>query len=59
MTGLAVRGHADLPGRLLGIGMPLTILLGMAAGAVLLTERSAPWRSPSSMAPTSARLDVA
>jgi sodium/hydrogen antiporter len=34
----SLRGHADLPGRLLGIGMPLTILLGMAAGAVLLTE---------------------
>jgi sodium/hydrogen antiporter len=34
----SLRGDADLPGRLLGIGMPLTILLGMAAGAVLLTE---------------------
>jgi NhaP-type Na+/H+ or K+/H+ antiporter len=34
----SLRSHADLPGRLLGIGMPLTILLGMAAGAVLLTE---------------------
>jgi sodium/hydrogen antiporter len=34
----SLRGHADLPGRLLAIGMPLTILLGMAAGAVLLTE---------------------
>jgi sodium/hydrogen antiporter len=34
----ALRSHARLPGRLLGIGMPLTILLGMAAGAVLLTE---------------------
>jgi NhaP-type Na+/H+ or K+/H+ antiporter len=34
----SLRGHADLPGRLLGVGMPLTILLGMAAGAVLLTE---------------------
>jgi sodium/hydrogen antiporter len=34
----SLRGHADLPGRLLGIGMPLTIVLGMAAGAVLLTE---------------------
>jgi sodium/hydrogen antiporter len=34
----SLRGHADLPGRLLGIGMPLTILLGMAAGAVLLSE---------------------
>jgi sodium/hydrogen antiporter len=33
-----LRTHADLPRRLLGIGMPLTILLGMAAGAVLLTE---------------------
>jgi sodium/hydrogen antiporter len=34
----SLRGDADLPGRLLAIGMPLTILLGMAAGAVLLTE---------------------
>jgi sodium/hydrogen antiporter len=34
----SLRGDADLPGRLLGIGMPLTILLGMAVGAVLLTE---------------------
>jgi sodium/hydrogen antiporter len=34
----SLRSHADLPGRLLGIGMPLTIVLGMAAGAVLLTE---------------------
>jgi sodium/hydrogen antiporter len=34
----SLRREADLPGRLLGIGMPLTILLGMAAGAVLLTE---------------------
>jgi len=34
----SLRTHADLPRRLLGIGMPLTILLGMAAGAVLLTE---------------------
>jgi sodium/hydrogen antiporter len=34
----SLRGDADLPGRLLGIGMPLTILLGMAAGAILLTE---------------------
>ena len=34
----SLRTHADLPRRLLGIGMPLTIVLGMAAGAVLLTE---------------------
>jgi NhaP-type Na+/H+ or K+/H+ antiporter len=34
----SLRGDAGLAGRLLGIGMPLTILLGMAAGAVLLTE---------------------
>jgi len=34
----ALRGDADLPGRLLAIGLPLSILLGMAAGAVLLTE---------------------
>jgi sodium/hydrogen antiporter len=34
----SLRGDADLPGRLLGIGMPLTIVLGMAAGALLLTE---------------------
>jgi NhaP-type Na+/H+ or K+/H+ antiporter len=34
----SLRGDADLSGRLLGIGMPLTILLGMAAGAALLTE---------------------
>ena len=31
-------GNASLPGRLLAIGMPLTIALGMAAGAVLLTD---------------------
>jgi NhaP-type Na+/H+ or K+/H+ antiporter len=34
----SLRGDANLPGRLLGIGMPLTILLGMVAGAALLTE---------------------
>jgi len=34
----SLRAHARLPARLLGIGMPLTIVLGMAAGAVLLTE---------------------
>jgi NhaP-type Na+/H+ or K+/H+ antiporter len=34
----SLRADAGLPGRLLGIGMPLTILLGLAAGAVLLTE---------------------
>jgi sodium/hydrogen antiporter len=34
----SLRADAGLPGRLLGIGMPLTILLGMAAGAVFLTE---------------------
>jgi NhaP-type Na+/H+ or K+/H+ antiporter len=34
----SLRGDADLPGRLLGIGMPLTIVLGMAVGALLLTE---------------------
>ena len=34
----SLRGNASLPGRLLGIGMPATIALGMAAGAVFLTE---------------------
>jgi NhaP-type Na+/H+ or K+/H+ antiporter len=34
----ALRGGASLPGRLLGIGMPATIALGMAAGAALLTD---------------------
>jgi NhaP-type Na+/H+ or K+/H+ antiporter len=34
----SLRADAGLPGRLLGVGMPLTILLGMAAGAALLTE---------------------
>jgi sodium/hydrogen antiporter len=34
----ALRRDAGLPGRLLGIGMPATIALGTAAGAVLLTE---------------------
>lgn len=33
-----LRGNASLPGRLLGIGMPLTIGLGIVAGALLLTE---------------------
>ena len=33
-----LRGNASLPGRLLGIGMPLTIGLGIAAAALLLTE---------------------
>jgi sodium/hydrogen antiporter len=33
-----LRRGAGLPGRLLGLGMPLTIGLGIAAGAVLLTE---------------------
>jgi sodium/hydrogen antiporter len=34
----SLRGNASLPGRLLGVGMPLTIALGMAAGAALLTQ---------------------
>ena len=34
----ALRGSASLPGRLLGIGMPATIALGMAAGAAVLTD---------------------
>jgi NhaP-type Na+/H+ or K+/H+ antiporter len=34
----ALRGNASLPGRLLGIGMPATIGLGMVAGAVVLTD---------------------
>ena len=34
----ALRGNASLPGRLLGIGMPATIALGMAAGAAVLTD---------------------
>jgi len=34
----ALRGNASLPGRLLGIGMPATIGLGMAAGAAVLTD---------------------
>jgi NhaP-type Na+/H+ or K+/H+ antiporter len=34
----SLRGDAALPGRLLGIGTPLTILFGMAAGAALLTD---------------------
>jgi NhaP-type Na+/H+ or K+/H+ antiporter len=34
----SLRGNASLPGRLLGIGMPVTIALGMAAGAAFLTE---------------------
>ncbi len=33
-----LRGDASLPGRLLGIGMPLTIGLGITAAALLLTE---------------------
>ena len=33
-----LRGNASLPGRLLTIGMPLTIGLGIAAAALLLTE---------------------
>lgn len=34
----ALRENGGLPARLLGIGMPLTIALGTAAGALLLTE---------------------
>jgi NhaP-type Na+/H+ or K+/H+ antiporter len=34
----SLREHTRLPARLLGIGMPATIALGMAAGAVLLTD---------------------
>ena len=34
----SLRREANLPSRLLGIGLPLTIVLGMAAGALLLTE---------------------
>ena len=33
-----LRGNASLPGRLLAIGMPVTIALGMAAGATVLTD---------------------
>jgi sodium/hydrogen antiporter len=33
-----LRGNASLPGRLLGIGMTATIALGMAVGAVVLTD---------------------
>ncbi|HMB52723.1 MAG TPA: sodium:proton antiporter [Thermoanaerobaculia bacterium] len=33
-----LRENSGLPARLLGIGMPLTIALGTAAGALLLTE---------------------
>lgn len=33
-------GSAQLPGRLLGIGMPLTILLGAVAAVLLLTDLS-------------------
>jgi NhaP-type Na+/H+ or K+/H+ antiporter len=34
----SLRAGAGLPGRLLGIGIPATIALGIAAGAALLTE---------------------
>jgi sodium/hydrogen antiporter len=34
----ALRENEGLPARLLGIGMPLTIGLGLVAGALLLTE---------------------
>ncbi len=34
------RTGAQLPGRLLGIGMPLTVLAGIGAGMVLLTDLS-------------------
>jgi hypothetical protein len=34
----SLRGNASVPGRLLGVGMPLTSALGIAAGAALLTE---------------------
>ncbi len=34
----ALRENSGLPSRLIGIGMPLTIGLGVAAGALLLTE---------------------
>jgi sodium/hydrogen antiporter len=34
----SLRGNSSLPGRLLAIGMPATIALGMAAGAAVLTE---------------------
>ncbi len=33
-----LRGGSSLPGRLLGVGMPATIALGMAGGAALLTD---------------------
>jgi sodium/hydrogen antiporter len=57
----SLRGHADLPGRLLGVGMPLTIVLGMAAGAVLLTELEF-WEAAivaAVLAPTDAALGAA
>jgi sodium/hydrogen antiporter len=34
----ALRGNASVPGRLLAIGMPATIALGMAVGAAVLTD---------------------
>jgi NhaP-type Na+/H+ or K+/H+ antiporter len=34
----SLRSHQAVPARLLAIGMPLTIALGVAAGALLLTE---------------------
>ncbi len=35
---MALRGNSSLPTRLLGLGMPMTIGLGVLAGAVLLNE---------------------
>jgi NhaP-type Na+/H+ or K+/H+ antiporter len=57
----SLRGHADLPGRLLGIGMPATIALGMAAGAALLTDLEF-WEAAivaAVLAPTDAALGAA
>jgi NhaP-type Na+/H+ or K+/H+ antiporter len=57
----SLRADAGLPGRLLGIGMPLTILLGMVAGAVLLTELEF-WEAAivaAILAPTDAALGLA
>jgi len=57
----ALRGNAQLPGRLLGIGLPLTILAGSIVGAILFAGMSF-WEAAILsvvLAPTDASLGLA
>lgn len=58
----ALRGSAQLPARTLGLGMPLVIVAGTAAGALLLADRLSFWEAAvlaAVLAPTDAALGEA